>query len=266
MTSAPRFSVIVPCYNEEGSLPGLAQRLARLREELAPRGDLEVVLVDDGSADATAGVAERLFGEWPAFRLVRHPRNLGLGAAFATGIGAARGALIGTVDADGSYDPLLLAQLFARIDAGADLATASPYHPQGEVAGVGGLRLLLSRGVSRLYGLVLPQHLYTYTSCFRAYRAEVAREVAPSRPGFDAVAEMLCAALLRGYRVAEVPARLATRTQGVSKLRIGREIAHHLRNLTQIALRRGPFAPRASARTELAMKPGARGSGTTERT
>jgi len=266
MTRPPKYSVIVPCYNEEGSLPGLALRLAHLRKELAPRGALEVVLVDDGSADRTAELARRLFGDGPGFRLVRHPRNLGLGAAFATGIDAAHGTLIGTVDADGSYDPLLLVELFARLDAGADLATASPYHPQGEVAGVGALRLVLSRGVSRLYGWVLPQHLYTYTSCFRAYRAEVAREISPSRPGFDAVAEMLCAALLRGYRVVEVPARLATRTQGVSKLRIGREIAHHLRNLTQIALRRGPFAHHATGRPDLALPPGARGSGTTERT
>jgi len=266
VTPVLRHSVIVPCFNEEGSLPGLAARLARLRDELAARGGLEVVLVDDGSRDGTAELAQRLFGGWPGFRLVRHPQNRGLGAAFATGIGAARGALVGTLDADGSYDPLLLLELFARIEGGADLATASPYHPRGEVVGVGPLRLLLSRGVSRLYGWVLPQHLYTYTSCLRAYRADVARTIVPSRPGFDAVAEMLCAALLRGYRVAEVPARLATRTQGVSKLRIGREIAHHLRNLTQIALRRGPFALHAASPPALAMPPGAGENGTTERT
>lgn len=254
--TAPRYSVIVPCYNEEASLPALAGRLARLGAALRARGELEVVVVDDGSADRTAAEAERLFGGEARFRLVRHPRNRGLGAAIATGIGAATGELVGTLDADGSYDPLLLEDLFARLEAGADVATASPYHPQGEVAGVGRMRLLLSRGVSLLYACVLPQRLYTYTSCLRAYRAEVAREVSPSRPGFDAVAEMLCRALLAGYRVAEVPARLATRTHGASKLRPGREIVHHLRNLSEIALRRGPFAREAGARARAAAERG----------
>ena len=108
--------------------------------------------------------------------------------------------------------------------------------------GVSRYRLLLSRGLSRIYSVLFATRLYTYTSCLRAYRQEVARRALPVSAGFLAVAEMLCLALLQGYRVAEVPARLSTRAHGRSKMRVGREILQHLRDLVQICLRSGPYA------------------------
>lgn len=237
----PRYSVIVPCFNEEASLPSLAARLERLAEALSGRGGTEVVLVDDGSRDTTAERARELFAGWEFFSLVRHARNMGIGVAMTTGIGMATGEVICTLDADGTYDPLILVELIARIEGGADLATASPYHPEGAVEGVGRFRLLLSRGLSGVYSAMFPSRLYTYTSCLRAYREQVVRRSLPRSPGFQSVAEMLCLALLQGYRVAEVPARLSSRAHGASKMRVGREIFHHLRHLAQIWMRSGPY-------------------------
>jgi glycosyltransferase involved in cell wall biosynthesis len=96
-------SVVIPAYNEERGIADIARRVLAVRPDLLSAGvdDLEVLVVDDGSADATAAIAESLAG----IRLVRHPHNRGYGAALKTGFRTARGELIGFLDADGTYPP-----------------------------------------------------------------------------------------------------------------------------------------------------------------
>ena len=162
-------------------------------------------------------------------RFERHPVNRGLGAAMRTGFGAARGDVIVTTDSDGTYHFGEIPALLSRLSAEIDIVTASPYHPQGGVAGVPAYRLVLSQGSSAIYRLLVSWHVHTYTCLFRAYRRGVVKRVTFASDGFLAGTELLVKAMLAGYRVAEHPAVLHRRAFGESKARLMRTVLAHLR-------------------------------------
>ncbi|MBM3984972.1 MAG: glycosyltransferase, partial [Planctomycetes bacterium] len=113
-------SVVLPCLDEEGSLPPLLDELDRV---LGRSGrSFEIVCVDDASRDGTADVVRRLAASRPHVRLLRHAARCGQSAALASGFRVARGAVILTLDADGQNDPADLPRLLSALDAGADAA------------------------------------------------------------------------------------------------------------------------------------------------
>jgi hypothetical protein len=124
------------------------------------------------------------------------------------------------------------------LEDGVDLVTASPYHPQGKVFNVPAWRLSLSKGLSRLYRLVLDHKLATYTSCFRVYRRGAVMGLPVKAGGFLGVAEMLGLLDLAGGRIVECPAALEVRLLGRSKMKIARTMAGHLRLLARLAAAR----------------------------
>jgi dolichol-phosphate mannosyltransferase len=174
-------SIVVPCYNEAGNVARIRQELFPVAAELAEAYCVELVFVDDGSTDGTWQALQDLSDGAQELRLAlrfeRHGVNQGLGAALRTGFAAASGDVIVTVDCDGTYRfseiPVLLACLTPHVD----IVTASPYHPAGGVDGVAAHRLVLSRGSSGIYRVLLDRRLHTYTSLFRAYRREVIERV-----------------------------------------------------------------------------------------
>ena len=225
-------SLIVPCLNEELNVPLLVERLLAMRVD---QKRWEVILVDDGSTDSTVAVAERLIAEHgPWLRLVRHPKNLGLGAAMRTGFLHSHGSIVCSMDSDCTFAPESLPSLIALVEQGADVATGSPWHPQSEEGTVNPFRKVLSQGCSVLYRLILRSELHSYTSLFRAYRREVLEEVDVRSNGFVAVAETLVYALRAGYKVEELPVRLDKRIHGVSKIGIWASIKSHVRFLSRV--------------------------------
>lgn len=235
-------SIIIPCYNERENISELKQKLLPILIRLSDLLSVELVLVDDGSTDATWETLIEAFGE-PAgerisIRLERHSQNLGIGAALRTGITASRGGVIVTTDSDGTYDFGLIPELLERLDANTDIVTASPYHPLGGFMGVPPHRLILSRGSSLLYRLLVDRKIYTYTALFRAYRREVFERVAFASDGFLACAEILVKARLAGFRVEEFPAVLHVRKYGASKAKLVRTTIEHLQFLSRIPILR----------------------------
>jgi len=191
---------------------------------------VEFVFVNDGSADNTQQALENTFGQNPDCRIVKHTVNRGIGAAFRTGFSNSHGAIICTIDADCSYGPENLYSLVRALDEqGADIAVASPYHPQGRVEGVPRWRLVLSKGCSMFYRMVAPVRLYTYTSVFRAYRKQVVEAVDLRENGFVSAAEVLIRAAEQGFRITEVPMTLHARKIGQTKMKILRTIREHLK-------------------------------------
>ena len=224
----PPITIVIPCFNEEQSLPYLANTLSDLATALEEQWAARYVFVDDGSTDDTWATLERIFGQRSDVSLVRHPRNQGIAAAIRTGILRSRTEIVCSIDCDCSYDPLLLREMIPLLGDGVDLVTASPYHADGSVRNVPHWRLGLSRSLSRLYRVLLGTPLSTYTSCFRVYRRATVAECRADRGGFLGIAELLGRILLADGTVVEYPATLEVRVLGRSKMKILRTILGHL--------------------------------------
>lgn len=237
----PAVSLIIPCCNEEAGLATLEAALLPVIAQLSERGPVEVILIDDGSTDSTWSGLKQIEMRLPEVHLIRHPMNYGLGAALRTGFAHARGDVVVTTDADGTYSLAEIPALLARLTPEIAIVTASPYHPDGGVDGVPAWRLIFSRGASLCYRMVLGRNgspVHTYTSLFRAYRCKVLPYIMPEHEGFLAVAEILVRATLAGYSIAEYPTILRTRRYGQSKARVVRITLTHIGFLTNILLHR----------------------------
>lgn len=236
-----KVSVVVPAYNEAEGIDQLRSKLLPVLDRIAARHAVELVLIDDGSTDATFERLSQAFGDRPATRIIRHPQNRNLGGAIRTGVRESTGDWIANLDSDCTYDPAILEPLLAFMENGADLVTVSPYHPNGRVVGVPAYRLFLSRAAGGLYRLILGANIHTFTAMVRVYRRDVYERIASPESGFTAVAEMMLRAIKQDLRVAEVPAELSVRRFGQSKLRIAKVIAGHLRLMTRLILRPRSF-------------------------
>lgn len=118
----PSISCVMPAYNEAASLPAVVgQTLAALR---ALSSRVELVVVNDGSSDATESVVRGLCASEPALRLVQLSRNFGKEAALTAGIAAARGEVVVLMDADGQHPTALLADMLRHWQQGADVVYA----------------------------------------------------------------------------------------------------------------------------------------------
>jgi glycosyltransferase involved in cell wall biosynthesis len=109
-------SIVLPVYNEAGSLPGLIPELTAVLGQLGH--SYEIVAVDDGSSDDSAAILRRLQEQESHLRIVQFRRNFGQTAAFAAGFDYARGAIIVTIDADGQNDPADIPRLLEVMEEG----------------------------------------------------------------------------------------------------------------------------------------------------
>lgn len=134
MASKPdSVSAFFPAYNDAATIGGLVEKTFRLLE--ASGRDFEILVVDDGSRDATPEVLERLQKQYGGvFRVIRHPVNRGYGAALRSGFAAARNDLVFYTDGDGQYDPAELTTLLARMEPSVGLVNgykirrSDPWH------------------------------------------------------------------------------------------------------------------------------------------
>jgi len=247
-------SVIVPCHNEEASIPYLVRSLDELKNELADSYAVQFILVDDGSTDKTWELLCQHFEARPDSLLLRHEHNRGVSGAILTGLDHAH-EIACSMDCDCSYDPRELKPMLALLAEDADLVVASPYHPEGRVSNVPAWRLLLSRGASFLYRAVTGSKLHTFTSCLRVYRRSAALTVPLKHSGFLGIAELAGRFILDGRRIVEHPATLELRLFGRSKMRIAKTIGGHLHLLTNLAWSRFSASRAPSSLSSTASQP-----------
>lgn len=236
-------SIIIPCYDEEDNVPQIATKLFPVVEELRRTHHVEILFIDDGSADTTYQELLKITANQENMRIVRHLSNRGLGEAQRTGFKNARGEIIVTTDSDGTYDFAEIPALLALLKPDIDIVTASPYGKHGRVENVPAYRIILSRGASAIYQLLLDRSITAYTCLFRAYRRDVVRNVPFESSGFLAGTQLLVNAVFMGYKVAEHPSTLHVREIGASKARMLRTIRTHLRFQWSVLLRRLRLAP-----------------------
>ena len=247
-------SIIVPCFNEEQTLPYLKRALDDLRAGFGTRHPLRFVLVDDGSHDGTWVAMQQLFGQSDTIQLIQHEANRGIGAAIQTGIDAAQDEVVAVIDSDCSYDPVHLEDMIPLLAHDVAMVTASPYHIDGGVEGVPDWRLVLSKGASQLYGRVLHNKLATYTSCFRVCRKSAMSQITLQYDGYIGVVEQLARLDLAGWRIVEHPVVLESRMLGQSKMKVVNAITDHLKFLAEVSMLRLRGSEPSAANTSPAFK------------
>jgi glycosyltransferase involved in cell wall biosynthesis len=207
---AAGLTVFFPAYNDSGTIASMVMRATQVASALTP--DYEVVVVNDGSADATAEILDELARIYPNVRVVHHPRNLGYGAALQTGFRTASKELIFYTDGDAQYDPAELPALWARMDADVDLVNgykisrSDPLH-----------RIVIGRvyhyTVKFLFGLKVGD-----VDCdFRLMRKSIFDQVRLEKTSGVICLEMMKKIQDAGFRIVEEPVHHYHRTFGTSQ-------------------------------------------------
>jgi dolichol-phosphate mannosyltransferase len=223
----PFVTLIIPCYNEIDGLPQLMRRLTAMHESGQMTG-WEVLFINDGSNDGTRGALEAIVKANDWTRVVHHPLNKGLGAAVRTGFANANAPVVCTMDSDCTFAPETLPKMVQMLNEGADIVTASPWHPASGCGSVHPVRKVLSQGASWVYRQILSNDVHSFTPMHRAYRREVLKRVRFNSDGFAAIAEIMVRALFHGFRVKELPTPVDRRQFGESKINIFQSVTAHL--------------------------------------
>jgi glycosyltransferase involved in cell wall biosynthesis len=223
-----RILIIMPALNEEESLPAT---LKELQEVVV---DHEVLVIDDGSADATAEVARRA-GAVAA----QLPFTLGVGGAVRVGLhyaqrnGYDRAVVI---DADGQHDPAGITALLDALDRGADMAVGSRFAAGTTEYPVGRIRRQAMRFLATIVRFLTGQRFSDVTSGFRAFDRPVIELLARDYP-VEYLADTVEALLIvryAGFRVDEVPISMRPRAAGVPSTRRIKLVINYLRLLIGI--------------------------------
>jgi dolichol-phosphate mannosyltransferase len=195
----------------------------------------ELVIVDDGSRDATPDLLSALRAQHGRLTVLRHPTNLGYGAGLRTGAAEAHRSGFDYVlfmDSDLTNDPVHLAAFADRMAEGADVIKASRYVPGGGTFGVPAWRSMLSRLGNATARVLFGLPVRDCTNGFRAVRAELLASIHSQENGFAVIMEELYRIRSLADAYAEVPIVLSARRpeQGRSSFSFGpRAIASYLR-------------------------------------
>jgi glycosyltransferase involved in cell wall biosynthesis len=200
-------SVVMPCFNERATIEEILRRVR------AAPFEKEIVVVDDGSSDGTREILKRL--EQPlGLRLIFHEENRGKGAALRSGFAAATGDAVVIQDADLEYDPQDYPELLAPIrDGRADVVFGSRF--QEGRNGSSRWHYACNRLLTFLSNLFTDLDLTDMETCYKAFRADVARRLTIRSRRFGVEPELTAGVARLRCRVFEVPVRYH-----------GRDVAH----------------------------------------
>src|SRR2546428_1129493 len=203
-------SVFFPAYNDSGTIASMVIRAVQAAAALTP--DYEVIVVNDGSADATAEIAEELARTYSHVRVVHHPKNRGYGGALQTGFRSATKDLIFYTDGDAQYDPSEMAVLWSQMTADADMVNGykiSRSDPLHRVV----IGRLYHHIVSMLFGLKMRD-----VDCdFRLMRRAIFERINLEKTSGVICLEMMKKIQDAGFRIVEVPVHHYHRAFGKSE-------------------------------------------------
>jgi len=219
--------LLLPAYNEAENIVPLLQAASAVAREA--NIVLQIVIVNDGSEDATSGRARSCQDSIPSIIILEHEVNRGLAAALRTGLDfilehCGDGDLVIMMDADNTHSPKYIPAIAERLESGCDIVAASRYAAGGKEWGVSFFRKLLSHGARRMYRLFFPQVPLRDFSCgYRGFRASTLRKTKTAwgerlfeAPGFSCTGELLLKALAHTSldRVTEIPFELHYECKG----------------------------------------------------
>lgn len=207
-------SVVIPCYNESRNIPELVQRLEKVFVKKKLRG--EIILVDDGSADNTKQVIEKLAQTERHIRGVYHNKNQGIAAAWGSGVSAARGEYVCLIDADLQNLPEDVWRLYREIKF------SHVEMVQGYRSSIGRLknsRYILSRGFNTLLNALFGMRLKDNKSGFVIAEKEALEDILRHRFKYYFFNSFIAvSAHARGYAIREIETLFQNRLHGQSYL------------------------------------------------
>ena len=211
MPTEPVLSVIVPAFNEAGTIETVVQRLRALPLKL------EIIAVDDGSTDGTGAVLDRLAQGQVVDRVLRHPANRGKGAALRSGIAAATGDIIVVQDADLEYDPADLPALVMPIRNGrADAVYGSRF--QGGPHRVLFFWHMVGNGfLTFLSNMFTNLNLTDVETCYKLVRADLLKRLPLTSNRFGFEVELTARLAQARARIWELPISYDGRTYAEGK-------------------------------------------------
>ncbi len=233
-------SVVIPAYNEEGGIAEIIERVLTIRPALAEAGvgDLELIVVDDGSSDKTADITAEYSQADTTVRLIRQPANRGYGAALKTGFSQARGNLLGFLDADGTYPPEHFPNLCrVALTEDADLVVGSRM-----LGGESQMPLVRRIGnfiFANLVSVLANRRISDSSSGMRVIRCEALARLYPLPDGLNFTPVMTTRALHEEIRWREVPIPYKERV-GRSKLSVVRDGTRFLYTIIWTAMNYNP--------------------------
>ena len=195
-TPSHAISVFFPCFNEEANVPRLVAESLKVLPAISRV--FEIILVNDGSADSTGRIADDLARDDPRIKAVHHQRNLGYGAALASGFQAATKELVFYTDGDGQFDIAEIALLLPLIG---EYDIVSGYRANRQDSAI--------RRMNAYFWNLLVQKALKFTcrdvdSAFKLYRREIFDHISVKSTGALVDAEILARATRAGYRITEV--------------------------------------------------------------
>lgn len=213
------FSVVVPARDEAESLP---DTLRDLHGEFVREGvPHEIVVVDDGSTDATWQVLQSLKAEIPTLVPVQNTGPNGFGRAIIHGFGHIRGDGVVIVMADSSDLPSDAVKYWRLLCEGNECVFGSRFLRKGDVADYPGVKLFVNRLANTFIRLMFNIPLNDTTNAFKAYNRKVIEGCRPFlSPHFNLTVELPLKAIVRGYTWAVIPISWRNRRHGVAKLKI----------------------------------------------
>jgi glycosyltransferase involved in cell wall biosynthesis len=230
-TATPLVSIIVPAYNEAALLEQNLAILCRYMRTLESEYRWEVIVVNDGSSDATASLAEEFARSWTNVRVAHHRVNGGLGRALRTAVGLCDGDYVVVLDLDLSYSPGHIERLLKRLrETDAKIVVASPYMKGGRVSNVPWLRRVLSTWANRFLSVAVKGSISTVTGMVRAYDGPFLRSLDLASTGMDINPEIIHKTLMLKGRVEEMPAHLDWQLQ----VAVGARRTSSIRMLSQV--------------------------------
>lgn len=203
-------SIFFPAYNDSGTIASMVIRAVKTAAELTP--DFEVIVVDDGSADGTAEIADELARTYPQVRAVHHPTNRDYGAALRTGFHSATKELIFYTDGDAQYDPTELAALWARMTPEVDLVNgykisrADPLH-----------RIIIGRVYHHIVKMLFGLHVRDVDCDFRLMRRRIFERINLEKTSGIICLEMMKKITDGRFAIVEVPVHHYHRAFGKSQ-------------------------------------------------
>ncbi len=212
----PKVSIVIPVHNEAQSLPELVRRLAAVAGQLTAVNSWEFILIDDGSTDQSLTVARELLQQDSRLRIVELRRNYGQSAALQAGFDVAHGDVVISMDADLQHFPEDIPRFLEAIENGADVACGWRHQRQEGV-----LRRWPSRAANRLLRMISGLSIHDVGTTFRAYRAEILRDIHLMGEHHRFVPVL---AQIAGARIVEIPIANIERPHGQSKYGLSRTL------------------------------------------